>query len=201
MLQKLFLLWRQKLLRSIIIYIFDQLMIWFCLMVGILGVFLSNIPVSHAQVVFSSPVVVTTKPGITDNNQHSQTIPITTVYRSPDCSCCGGWIDHLKSQGFTVKDIPTTNIEAIKHKFNVPDNLTSCHTAIVDGYVIEGHVPAQDIKRLLQEKPQVAGLSVPQMPLGTPGMEIGDKKDPFSVLFFDQDHKVGVFSNWVIGDR
>jgi hypothetical protein len=118
------------------------------------------------------------------------------VYRSPDCSCCGGWIKHLKAQGFEIKDFPTPDIEAVKQKYNVPDNLASCHTAIVNGYVIEGHVPAQDIKRLLQEKPNSLGLSVPQMPVGTPGMEMGNQKDPFTVFSFDNKSRVAVFNKY-----
>lgn len=123
-------------------------------------------------------------------------VPEIVVYRSPDCSCCGGWSNHLKAQGFKVKDFTTTDIEAVKQKYNVPQELTSCHTAIIDGYIIEGHVPAPDIKRLLKEQPSFTGLSVPQMPLGTPGMEIGNQKDPFSVLSFDSQGKVAIFNNY-----
>lgn len=130
--------------------------------------------------------------------QDKQTAFSTTVYRSPDCSCCGGWIDHLKANGFEIKDYPTLDIEAIKHMYSVPDNLTSCHTAVVNGYIIEGHVPARDIKHLLQEKPNVSGLSVPQMPVGTPGMEMGNKKDPFSVFSFNKQGKIIVFNNYPV---
>ncbi|NJL60962.1 MAG: DUF411 domain-containing protein [Methylacidiphilales bacterium] len=122
-----------------------------------------------------------------------------SVYRSPDCSCCGGWIDHLKTQGFLVQDFPTPDIEAVKQKYHVPNDLASCHTAIVSEYVIEGHVPAQDIRRLLQEKSHVSGLSVPQMPVGTPGMEMGNKKDPFKVFSFDSQDSVVVFNDYPLG--
>jgi hypothetical protein len=122
--------------------------------------------------------------------------PNIIVYHSPDCTCCGGWIDHLKKQGFSVQDFPTSDIEAVKQKYKVPDNLTSCHTAMINGYAIEGHVPASDIKRLLQEKSNVSGLSVPQMPVGTPGMEIGNRKEPFSVLSFDDKDAVVVFNQY-----
>jgi hypothetical protein len=124
------------------------------------------------------------------------TVPESIVYRSPDCSCCGGWITHLKAYGFKLKDFTTTDIEAVKQKYNVPDELASCHTAIIAGYIIEGHVPASDIKRLLTEQPDVVGLSVPQMPVGTPGMELGNHKDPFSVLSFSRNGKVAVFSDY-----
>jgi hypothetical protein len=124
------------------------------------------------------------------------TVPEVIVYRSPECSCCGGWITHLKADGFKLKDVTTTDIEAVKQKYNVPDELASCHTAIVAGYIIEGHVPASDIKRLLTEQPDVTGLSVPQMPVGTPGMERGNHKDPFSVLSFNRNGIVAVFSDY-----
>lgn len=125
------------------------------------------------------------------------TVPEIIVYRSPECSCCGGWITHLKTYGFKLKKFTITDIEAIKQKYNVPDELASCHTATVAGYIIEGHVPAPDIKRLLREQPDgVDGLSVPKMPVGTPGMELGNHKDPFSVLSFNRTGKVALFSNY-----
>ena len=119
-----------------------------------------------------------------------------TVYRSPSCGCCGAWVEHAKKHGFRIKDIKTESIEALKQKYNVPPKLVSCHTAIIDGYVIEGHVPADDIKRFLEQKPQVAGLAVPGMPLGTPGMEAGDLKQPFQVLAFNDKGEVEVFKEY-----
>ena len=118
------------------------------------------------------------------------------VYRSPSCGCCGGWIDYMKKQGFQTNVILTSNIEAVKQKYSVPDRLASCHTAVVNGYVIEGHVPVNDVKRLLQEKPNVAGISVPQMPVGTPGMEMGDRKDPFTVFSFDRQGRAKAFNQY-----
>ena len=118
------------------------------------------------------------------------------VYRSPSCGCCGGWIDYMKKQGFQTKAILTSDIEAVKQKYHVPDRLASCHTAIIDGYVVEGHVPVHDVKRLLQEKPNVAGISVPQMPVGTPGMEMGDRKDPFTVFSFDRQGRAKAFNKY-----
>lgn len=123
--------------------------------------------------------------------------PNIAVYRSPECTCCGGWIKHLKTEGFSVQDFPTSDIEAVKQKLQVPEDLTSCHTAMIDGYVIEGHVPANDIKRLLEKKSNVSGLSVPNMPVGTPGMEMGNRKDPFSVLSFDNKNKIAVFNQYL----
>ncbi|MBE9207333.1 DUF411 domain-containing protein [Nostoc sp. LEGE 06077] len=119
------------------------------------------------------------------------------VYRSPSCSCCGDWLEHIQKHGFTIKqDIKTDEIEAIKQKYNLPSEFASCHTAIIDGYVMEGHVPADDIKRFLKQKPQLLGLAVPAMPVGTPGMEIGDTKQPFSVMAFNKKGEVQVFNKY-----
>ena len=121
-----------------------------------------------------------------------------TVYRSPTCECCEKWMAHLEENGFTVKDKFSMNLVAIKDQVGIPRNVTSCHTAFVGDYIIEGHVPAQDIKRLLLEKPAVNGLSVPKMPIGSPGMEVGDRRDPYTVFTFEQDGKLGVFNRYNI---
>jgi hypothetical protein len=119
-----------------------------------------------------------------------------TVYRSPSCGCCGVWVKHAQKHGFKIKDIQTEEIETLKQKYNIPPELASCHTTIIDGYVMEGHIPADDIKRFLQEKPQLAGLAVPGMTLGTPGMESGEIKQPFQVLAFDSKGKIEVFKEY-----
>ena len=120
-----------------------------------------------------------------------------TVYRSPSCGCCGVWLEHAKQHGFKVKDVKTEEMEALKQKHNVPPQLASCHTTIVDGYVMEGHIPVDDIKRFLTEKPDnFAGLAVPGMPLGSPGMEAGDMKQPFKVLAFNDKGQVEVFQEY-----
>ncbi len=116
-----------------------------------------------------------------------------TVYRSPNCGCCGVWIEHAQKHGFKVKDVKTEEMEALKQKHNIPPELASCHTTIIDGYVMEGHIPVDDIKRFVTEKPDFAGLAVPGMPLGSPGMEAGDMKQPFNVLAFNQEGEVEVF--------
>jgi hypothetical protein len=118
------------------------------------------------------------------------------VYRDPSCSCCEGWIDHLTAQGFQIESIETPDVNVIKQQYGVPNNLTSCHTAIVDGYVIEGHVPVADIKRLLAEKTPVAGLAVPGMPVGTPGMESDDQHDSFDVISFDSQGHTSTFNEY-----
>ena len=95
-----------------------------------------------------------------------------------------------------MKSYNTTNVTPIKIQLGVPQQLASCHTAVIDGYVIEGHVPAQDIHRLLKERPKVLGLSVPGMPVGSPGMEMGDRKDPYAVLTFDKQGNTTRFSKY-----
>ena len=120
-----------------------------------------------------------------------------TVYRSPSCGCCGVWVEHAQKHGFKIKDIKTEEMEAIKQKHNVPAELASCHTTIIDGYIMEGHIPADDIKRFLAEKPDdLVGLAVPGMPIGTPGMEARDIKQPFQVLAFNDKGEVEVFKEY-----
>ncbi len=122
--------------------------------------------------------------------------PTINVYRDPSCSCCGGWIEHLAAQGFQPTSIATSDMEKLKQQYGVPEGFASCHTAVIDKYVIEGHVPAEDIKRLLVEKPNVTGIAVPGMPIGTPGMEDGDRKDSFTVLSFDEQGKTAAFNRY-----
>lgn len=107
-----------------------------------------------------------------------------TVYRSPTCGCCLAWVDHLRANGFTVLVQESRDLAAIKLKLGVPGDLEACHTATVGGYVVEGHVPASDIRRLLESKPSAKGVAVPGMPVGSPGMERGDEKEPYSVILF-----------------
>lgn len=120
--------------------------------------------------------------------------PVIRVVKSPTCGCCSAWIKHLEAEGFWVDAQNTDDMTPIKNAAGVPRELRSCHTASVDGYVIEGHVPAADIKRLLAERPDATGLSVPGMPTGSPGMEYGDEKEPYQVMLFG-DGEVTVFSN------
>lgn len=119
-----------------------------------------------------------------------------TVYRSPTCGCCGKWIDHMRKHGFVIKDIKTDDMDAIKRKLGVPKDLESCHTAVVEGYVIEGHVPAGDVKKLLQTKAAIAGLAAPGMPAGSPGMEMGARMDRFAVIAYDKSGKTEKFSEY-----
>ena len=121
--------------------------------------------------------------------------PVVTVYKSPTCGCCNDWVDHLKENGFEVKTHDSNNMGGIKQRLGVTPQLASCHTAMVDGYVIEGHVPARDIKRLLEQRPKVTGLTVPGMPMGSPGME-GHRVDKYDVLTFDKAKNTEVFSRY-----
>jgi hypothetical protein len=118
------------------------------------------------------------------------------VYRSPTCGCCGKWLNHLKDNNFNVKDIVLDDVASVKERYGVPKELVSCHTAIVDGYIIEGHIPAGDIKTLLATKPQIAGITVPGMPSGTPGMEMGERRDPYKVIAFDKENRLQIFNSY-----
>lgn len=117
-----------------------------------------------------------------------------TVFRSPTCGCCGQWIEHMEAAGFTVKDNLTEDMTAIKEQYGVPASLASCHTTLVDGYVVEGHIPAEDVQRLLAEKPDVAGIAVPGMPIGSPGMESGDYIEPYTVFSFTESGETAAFA-------
>lgn len=121
-------------------------------------------------------------------------LPSVTVYKSPTCGCCSAWADHLRSNGFAVETVDVQDIDAVKQQYGIPPALQSCHTAVVDGYVVEGHVPADDVKRLLAERPDAAGLAVPGMPIGSPGMEQGDTVQPYDVILVD-DGETSVFSS------
>lgn len=119
-----------------------------------------------------------------------------TVYRSASCSCCGKWLEHLKANNFNVKDMVMEDVLPIKQKQGITDKLASCHTALVGNYVIEGHVPANDIMKLLKSKPKIIGLAVPGMVNGSPGMEMGEHKNAYEVVSFDKDQKMAVFSSY-----
>ncbi len=111
--------------------------------------------------------------------------PQVNVFKTRTCGCCGKWVEHLKANGFdvNVQEVPST--AEYRQKYGVPENLQSCHTATVNGYVLEGHVPAREIRRLLKTRPKAKGLAVPGMPAGSPGME-GSRSDAYSVILFDE---------------
>ena len=109
--------------------------------------------------------------------------PSITVHKDPSCGCCSGWVQHVQKAGFVTKVFDTNDIDAVKKRLGVPNDLAACHTAEVGGYVIEGHVPAAALRRFLAEKPQAKGLPVPGMPIGSPGME-GGKPEKYDVVLF-----------------
>jgi len=117
----------------------------------------------------------------------AETAPaVVTVYKDPGCECCVKWVKHLSANGFVVTTHDVSDMDEIKRTMNVPPALQSCHTAVVDKYVVEGHVPASVIKKFLAEKPSSLGLAVPGMPVGSPGME-GGKAEPYNVLTFERN--------------
>jgi hypothetical protein len=117
------------------------------------------------------------------------------VYKSPTCGCCGAWVDHMRAAGFQVEVRETDNLHPIKERVGVPLGKGSCHTAEIGGYFIEGHVPAEDVKRLLAQKPDAKGLVLPGMPAGSPGMELPDgRTEPYTVELVHRDGSTGAFA-------
>ncbi|MGB3068409.1 MAG: DUF411 domain-containing protein [Ottowia sp.] len=120
------------------------------------------------------------------------------VWKDPNCGCCKDWITHLEENGFSVSVYDQGN-NAARSRLGMPKKYASCHTALVQGYVIEGHVPASDIRRLLKEKPAGLGLAVPGMPVGSPGMDgpaYGDRRDPYQVLLIQKNESAIVFNSY-----
>lgn len=123
--------------------------------------------------------------GLAPGARAQRALPEVTVYKNPSCGCCGEWVKHIRANGFRVETREVADVAPIRHRYGVPDALASCHTAVVGGYAIEGHVPAEDIKKLLREKGKVRGLSVPGMVAGSPGMEQGAAR-PYATIAFDE---------------
>ena len=123
-------------------------------------------------------------------------LPKAVVYKTLTCGCCQKWVDHLKKNGFEVEVINKRNLQSIKKGNGVPSHLTSCHTAKIGRYTIEGHVPAQDIIKLLKQGLDIKGLAVGGMPVGSPGMEYKDRFDPYDVVSFKSDGKTAVFNSY-----
>lgn len=116
-----------------------------------------------------------------------------TVHKSPYCGCCAKWIEHVEKHGFTVKVVETEDMTAVKKRLGVPGKLASCHTTQAGSYFVEGHVPAADIKRLLAQKPQAAGIAVPGMPIGSPGME-AVAAEPYATILVRRDGTTSIFA-------
>lgn len=122
-------------------------------------------------------------------------LPLAIVHKSPSCGCCKVWVDHLKQAGFRVEVRDSNDLEPIKKKLGVPYGEGSCHTAEIGGYFVEGHVPAEDIKRLLAQKPKARGLTVPGMPIGSPGMEVpSGEVQPYAVKLVRTDGTTTVWA-------
>jgi hypothetical protein len=117
------------------------------------------------------------------------------VYKSPTCGCCSQWMEHLRQHGFSVQSTDLEDVTAIKAKHGVPKQVQSCHTALVGGYVVDGHVPAADVQRMLKERPAIVGIGVAGMPIGSPGMEVpGVKPQAYSVMAFDKQGKSEIYA-------
>ena len=121
-------------------------------------------------------------------------LPTITVYKSPTCGCCSKWVEHLESNGFVVEAKNSNNLDSIKRELGIEPQFQSCHTAKIGNYVVEGHVPAADIKKMLAEKPDIHGLAVPGMPMGSPGME-GPRKDNYNVLAIKNGASPTIFNS------
>ena len=119
--------------------------------------------------------------------------PTMVVYKTPTCGCCTKWVEHLQAAGFKVETQHRDDLSGVRQQQKVPAAVTSCHTALVGSYVVEGHVPAADVKKLLSEKPAVKGIGVPGMPMGSPGME-GPNPQKYDTLAFTADGKTSVFA-------
>jgi len=115
------------------------------------------------------------------------------VYKNPECGCCTKWVRYLQDNNYNVTIEHTRDVLAVKKRLGVPEKLAACHTAVIDGYVVEGHITHRDIKRLLLFRPDIKGIAVPGMPVGTPGMESGSTVQPYNVMSFDEQGTLGVF--------
>lgn len=160
-----------------------------------LKISIKNVTATIAAVFVASSVIL-----ITPTSSHAEKVkkkfgqPIT-VYKTPTCGCCKVWVDHLRKDGFKVSQIDLPNLNEIKAENGVPPMLKSCHTAVVEGYTVEGHVPMNDIWRLLNQRPKsIRGISVPGMPAGSPGMESSNPQ-PYDVFIFDDQGNTEVFAS------
>jgi len=134
--------------------------------------------------------------GMTVSTETQAKGPLVTVSKSPTCGCCAHWVDHLRDNGFRVEVNDTHDLRSVKQDAGVPYSLRSCHTATVDGFSVEGHVPAADIHRMLEESPNIGGIGVAGMPAGSPGMEMGARKDAFRVMAFGSGAVIDEFNQY-----
>lgn len=125
-----------------------------------------------------------------------EALPPVQAFKNPSCGCCGAWVKHMQAAGFAVTVTDVDDTSGARRKYGLPDRFGSCHTAVVGGYVVEGQVPANDVKKLLAMKPVAVGLAVPGMPVGSPGMEMGSRRDSYQVLLVAKDGRERVFSTY-----
>ena len=145
----------------------------------------------HVLTIFAAGLAALARPSMA-----AKALPLVEVFKSPTCGCCGAWVDHLKAAGFPVKVVEVDDTTATRRRHGLPDKFGSCHTGLVGGYVIEGHVPAAEVKRLLAMRPAAIGLAVPGMPVGSPGMAYGDRQDPYDVFLIDKSGRESVFAHY-----
>jgi len=133
--------------------------------------------------------------GIVGAQQQRPSGLLVEVFKTPTCGCCSQWVEHMRANGFTMRTNDLNDLTDIKKARGVPDRVQSCHTAVVNGYVVEGHVPAADVHRLLKERPPIAGIAVGGMPVGSPGMEFpGTKAEGYNVMSFDKSGAIRLFA-------
>lgn len=146
-------------------------------------------------IVYMSVGSVRLQPDLQAAAQQKPAGPMVEVFKTPTCGCCQNWVEHLRKSGFNVRTTDLNDLTEIKKSRGVPEQVQSCHTAVVGGYVVEGHVPASDIQRMLTEKPAIAGIAVGGMPTGSPGMDFpGVKAQPYNVMSFDKNGATRVFA-------
>lgn len=154
--------------------------------------FLGSLTLTAAGVVVAARAAhATGAPGLSGP---AAPLPPMTVYKSPTCGCCKEWVKHVEAVGFKVKAVDMDDLSSIKRSAGVPPAMESCHTALVGPYVVEGHVPADLVKKMLDEKPKIVGLAVPGMVVGSPGMEQGSVKQPYTVIAFSRDGTSSVYA-------
>ena len=156
-----------------------------------------EVPKLANEVAASTEIVSTDEAAPANETPKGLPLPLVTVYKSATCGCCAAWIDHMKDNGFPVEAHDADNLNKYKVKAKLGAGLGSCHTAFVGDYAIEGHVPADDVKRLLTEKPDISGLTAPGMPMNSPGMAPkGSKPSGYDVISFKDGEAVGVFTEY-----
>ena len=145
-------------------------------------------------VILIAPTLYLASPALAQSQNTGSTLPPMTVYKNPSCGCCSKWIEHVERYGFTVKTYTTKNPNALKDRLGVPENMRSCHVGVIGDYLFEGHVPADLIEKFLAERPNTAGLAVPGMVVGSPGME-GHNPQHYDVVAFTKEGRHTVYAS------